>query len=292
MQSRMLRELRRSPVSIAGISILLAFLVVALLAPVITEPNRPNPYRLRKDMLNPLSPPRAGAHLLGTDAQGSDILYGLVWGCRLSIKLSLQVVLAAMAIGMVVGLVAGYYGGPLDIALMSVTDVFMAVPPYILAMAILASFGATLENLSMTLMVVYWPRFARVMRSQVLSAKELAYVEAARSIGVGTVRMLFKHVLPNAIAPIFVQATLSVGSIVLWTAGLSFIGLAPPDLTEWGNMVSLGRKDMLGGYWWPSVFPGLMIFLFVLGVNLLGDGLRDALDPKTRGRWSAKSQAR
>lgn len=284
MHLRTLRALRRSMASITGLILTAAFMIMALSAPLICPPNLPDPYRLKKDMFNPLAPPGTPGHPLGTDSQGSDILYGMIWGSRLSISISVRVVAISVVVGVLVGLLSGYVGGVMDVVMMSLTDVVMAIPPYILAMAILAAFGANVTNLTVTLMVVFWPRFARMVRSQVLAVRELGYVDAARTVGMSTWRVVFKHVLPNVLAPVFVQATLGIGSIVLWTAGLSFIGLAPPDLAEWGNMVSLGRKDILGGSWWPSVFPGLMIFLFVLGVNLVGDGLRDVLDPKRRGR--------
>lgn len=277
-----LKDLCRNTTSVAGLIIIGSFAILAILAPVVTTPNEPNPYRMKKDMLHPLVPPGSPSHPLGTDRTGSDILYGLIWGTRLSISIALAITAAAVVVGVALGVTAGVIGGAIDSLLMRVTDGFFALPPYILAMAILASLGATLENLAITLILITWPRFARVIRSQVLSVKELTYVHAARATGASNLRVAVRHVLPNAISPVFVQASLGVGEIVLWVAGLSFIGLAPSNMTEWGNMVSLGQSDLIGGYWWPSVFAGIMIFLFVLGTNLLGDGLRDVLDPRIR----------
>jgi len=277
-----LRDLCRNTTSIIGLMIIGSFTILALLAPVVTTPNIPNPYRMKKDMLHPLVSPGSPNHPLGTDKTGSDVLYGLIWGTRLSMSIALTITAAAFVVGVVLGTTAGVIGGAVDTLLMRLTDGFFALPPYILAMAILASLGATIENLEITLILITWPRFARVVRSQVLSVKELTYVHAARATGASGIRIAVRHILPNAISPVFIQASLSVGEIVLWIAGLSFIGLAPPNMTEWGNMVSLGQSDLIGGYWWPSVFAGIMIFLFVLGTNLLGDGLRDVLDPRIR----------
>jgi len=282
-QCNLVKQLSGNFTAVAGLVILTIFVLIGILAPLITEPNFPDHYRLRRDMLSPLLPPGSPGHPLGTDNSGADILYGLIWGCRLSIRVSLTIALFAALIGTLIGTTAGYFGRVVDEFLMRITDVFFAIPPYILAMAVLASLGATLQNLQITLIVVFWPRFARVIRAQVISTKELAYVMAAEALGMSHTRIILRHVLPNSIAPMFVQVTLSIGELVLWTAGLSFIGLAPTGLTEWGNMVSLGKDDMIGGYWWPALFPGIMILMFVLGANLLGDGLRDILDPKLRG---------
>lgn len=279
-----MRKFFRSPTSVAGASLTALFLMLALSAPIITTPNTPNPYRLKRDVLHPLVAPGTYGHLLGTDRSGSDVAYGLVWGARLSTRIALIVVAASALIGIIVGAVAAYFGSSIDNAMMRVTDFFFAVPPYILAMAILATLGATIPNLTATLALVYWPRFARVMRSQVLTVKQTPYVEAAHALGSRSVRILARHILPNSWAPLLVQATLSIGEVVLWTAGLAYIGLAPSDITEWGNMVSQGQQDMIGGYWWPALFPGIMIFLFVMGANLLADGIRDQLDPKLAGR--------
>ncbi len=277
-----LRELCRNTTSVVGLVIIASCVVLAVLAPVITDPNIPNPYRMKKDMLHPLLPPGSAGHPLGTDRTGSDILYGLIWGTRLSISIALTITTLAFLIGVVFGTVSGVLGGAVDSLLMRITDVFFAIPPYILAMAILASLGATLRNLEITLVLIYWPRFARVVRVQVKSVKELTFVQAAHALGMSRRRIAVRHILPNAISPVFVQASLSIGEIVLWTAGLSFIGLAPSNMTEWGNMVAQGQSSLIGGYWWASVFPGSMILLFVLGINLLSDGLRDVLDPRIR----------
>lgn len=281
---RVISKLVRSPTTMTGLVIFGLFMVVALLAPILVEPNMPDPYRLKKDVFNPLLAPGSSGHVLGTDNMGSDILYGLVWGARLSISVAFTITLIAMAIGVLVGVVSGYLGGRVDNLLMRVTDAFFGVPPYILAMAILATLGATLGNLMTTLTIVFWPHFARVVRSQVLMLKGVPYVEAARALGAGSLRTILRHLLPNSLGPILVQGTLSLGEIVLWTAGLAFIGLAPADITEWGNMVSRGQQDLIGGHWWASFFPGVAIFLFVMSANLLGDGIRDLLDPRLQGR--------
>jgi peptide/nickel transport system permease protein len=193
-----------------------------------------------------------------------------------------MVVLSATIIGIFLGGIAGYFGGKLDELLMRITDVFLSIPYLILAIAVAAALGRSIENIMMALILVWWPQYARLLRGQVLSIRENQYVEAARSVGSSNWRILFRHVIPNSFAPLLVQITLDLGAVLLVAAGLSFIGLgASPGTAEWGLMISSGRMHMFHA-WWYVAFPGLAIVLTVLGFNLLGDGIRDITDPKLR----------
>jgi peptide/nickel transport system permease protein len=237
-------------------------------------------------------PPGADGHLLGTGNWGTDMLYGIVWGARTSIYISLFVVLTGVLIGLVVGSIAGYYGGRIDNLMMRITDIFLSLPALILAMAIASILERNLENMMLALIIVWWPSYARLIRAQVLSIKESTYVEAARAIGVKKNRILFKHIVPNSISPLIVSATMDIGAVVLVAAGLSYIGFGvSTGSAEWGRMVSDGQSWFLSTvYWegeeytasWVVLFPGLAILIFTMGFSLLGDALRDILDPRMR----------
>ncbi len=226
--------------------------------------------------------PPNSEHFFGTDDFGRDIYSMVIYGTQISLKICLMVVLSATIIGIFLGGIAGYFGGKIDEILMRVTDVFLSIPYLILAIAVAAALGRSIENIMMALILVWWPQYARLLRGQVLSIKENQYVEAARSIGSSNFRILFRHVIPNSFAPLLVQITLDLGAVLLVAAGLSFIGLgAPPGTAEWGLMISSGRMHMFHS-WWYVTFPGLAIVVTVLGFNLLGDGIRDITDPKLR----------
>jgi peptide/nickel transport system permease protein len=206
----------------------------------------------------------------------------VIYGTQISLKICLMVVLTATLIGIFLGGIAGYFGGKIDEIVMRVTDVFLSIPYLILAIAVGAALGRSIENIMMALIVVWWPQYARLLRGQVLSIRENQYVEAAKSVGANSWRILFRHVIPNSFAPLLVQITLDLGAVLLVAAGLSFIGLgAPPGTAEWGLMISSGRMFMFHA-WWYVTFPGLAIVITVLGFNLLGDGIRDITDPKLR----------
>ena len=267
----------RSPLAVAGIALILFFVVCAILAPVLTQYGP-----VDQELSARLAPPSL-AHWLGTDQLGRDLFSRLLYGARISLAVGLFVVATAGSFGTIVGLIAGYAGGIADEVLMRVTDVFLAFPPLILAMAIAGALGPSLTNAMFAIAVVTWPVYARLVRGQILSLREREYVQAARSIGAATPRILLRHLLPNTLAPILVQASFDWGGAILATAGLSFIGFgAQPPTPEWGVMISEGRK-FISTQPWLSLFPGLAILFAVAAFNLIGDGLRDALDPRLRG---------
>lgn len=222
-------------------------------------------------------------HLLGTNDYGQDIVSGLLLGTGTDMRIGVLVIFGAVAIGIVLGVFSGYLGKGFDEVIMRITDMFLAVPGLILALAFAAVLGRSLDNILIALMLVSWPGYTRLIRGQVLSAREVSYVEAARAVGAPTRRIVMRHILPNVIAPVIVAATLDLGTIVISTAALSFIGLgAQPYEPEWGVMISRGYTYMISGYWWEFIPPGVAILLFVLAFNLFGDGIRDILDPRLR----------
>jgi peptide/nickel transport system permease protein len=272
---RRARWRRRFLAPIIGGAVLLAWLLVAVLGPLIA-PHAPNAV----DLTHRLQPPSL-AYLLGTDALGRDVLSRLIIGSRLSLAAGFTVVLLGGLIGTLYGGAAAFAGGRIEDAAMRVTDLFFAFPPLILAMSITAALGVGVTNTLLAMTIVWWPRYARLSRSLVISQRSLEYVEAAKVIGCSGPRTLLRHIAPNILGPLIVLLTLDVGTAIIVFAGLSFLGLGavPPD-PEWGAMISSGR--MLIEQWWVSVFPGLAIFSVVVGCNFLGDGLRDLLDPKGR----------
>jgi peptide/nickel transport system permease protein len=266
----------REPLNVLALTLIAVFALGALFAPFIA------PYDpLAQELSERLEPPSA-AHWLGTDQLGRDIASRLLYGSRISLVIGVVVVALAGAFGTIVGLVAGYAGGLADEALMRLTEVFLAFPPLILAMAIAGALGPSLTNAIIAIAAVTWAVYARLARGQVLSLRRREYVEAARSIGASRTRILLRHLLPNAVAPLLVQASFDMGSAIISAAGLSFIGFgAQPPTPEWGVMISEGR-NFISTQPWLSLFPGLAILLAVGAFNLLGDGLRDILDPRLR----------
>lgn len=278
------REVFSNPLTVLGMVIIGAFFLMALLAPLLTEPNQPDAYQSPRDWANIDSPPGIDGHALGTDSQGGDVLYGIIWGSRLSLQLSLTVVGFTLVFGAIIGSVAAMRGGRLDNFLMRLVDVFLSIPELIFALAIAAVLGPSFRNIILALAAVLWVKYARIIRGEIIRIKQAEYVAAARVTGDSTWNIYRKDVLPNAVTPLVVQATLDMGNVVLIGATLSFIGLAQAGLTEWGAMVSAGQSGLLAGEWWVSTFAGLAIVLWALAFNLVGDGLRDVLDPKTEGR--------
>jgi peptide/nickel transport system permease protein len=272
---RGIRFFRRSPLATVGLMITLIWVLTSVFAPSVA------PYEpLKQDVVNRLQPPSA-SHLMGTDQLGRDILSRIIYGGRISLPVGLLVVALSCLIGTVLGSIAGYFGGAVDTALMRATEMVMGFPPIILAMSIAAALGAGLEKSTMAIVVVWWPNYARIVRSLVLSVKANEYVMAARSLGCQESRILLRTVLPNCLAPAVVMATMDLGNAVLIFSGLSFLGLgAVPPAPEWGTMVASGIRVF--DQWWVSAFPGLAILSIVMGINFLGDGLRDALDPRLR----------
>ena len=224
-------------------------------------------------------------HIWGTDSYGGDIYSRIIWGAQEDLKIALSVVMVALSFGAIIGAASGYYGGKLDELVMRITDIFFAFPGLVLAMAIVMAIGVrSLGTISIALMITWWPTYARLVRGQVLSEREKLYIEAARSSGASDTRILFSHILPNTIQPVIVQATMDIGSVLLVAAGLAFIGFGPPVGTaEWGMMIARGQNYILSAPW-MTLYPGLAILVTALSFNLVGDGIRDILDPKLRRR--------
>ena len=270
-----------NPTTVIGLVIIILMIGMALLAPILVEPNSPDPYQMPRDWGSPRKPPGTPGHLLGTTNNGGDVLYGVIWGARTSLYLSIVVVSITVTIGIIVGSLAGFFGGKVDEILMRIVDVFLSIPELIFALAIAAVLGPSFGNIIFALAVVFWVKYARVMRAQVIRVKQNDYIDAARVIGDSNIRIYFRDILPNAITPVMVQATMDMGHVVLVAATLSFIGLSEAGIAEWGVLVSEGQAGISAGRWWASTFPGAMVFLWALAFNLVGDGLRDVLDPRT-----------
>ncbi|MBX6351307.1 MAG: ABC transporter permease [Clostridia bacterium] len=273
-----MRRLLRHRGAVAGGLIVLAFVFVALAAPWLT------PYDPRAgDLAEALLPPSPG-HPLGTDYAGRDLATRLAYGARLSLEVGILVVGMAVVVGSLWGAVAGYVGGWFDLLSMRAVDVMLAFPSLLLAILMIAILGPSLTNAMLAVGIVAIPNYVRLVRSVVLGVKPKEFVEAARAEGAGFWRILWRHVLPHAFAPLLVQATLGVATAILDTAGLSFLGLGADARTpEWGSMLA-HSKEYFRTATWTMTYPGLAIMTVVLGFNLLGDGLRDALDPRLRGR--------
>lgn len=269
------RQFSKQRLGVVGGGILALLLLVALTAPLLA-PQDP----LEQNLYDRLQPPSA-SHWFGTDDFGRDIFSRVVYGSRISLRIGLLVVSLALTGGTLLGLVAGYRGGGVDMLIMRLMDLMLAFPSILLAIAIVAVTGPGIDNAIIAVSIVLVPQFARLVRSSVLAVREATYVEAARALGASETRLLIYSILPNCMAPLIVQSTLGLGTAILDAAGLSFLGLgAQPPVPEWGAMLSGGRELLLKAPW-VMTFPGLAIFSVVLGLNLFGDGLRDALDPKT-----------
>jgi len=267
--------LRRNQLVTIGIIIIVFWIFITLAAHFIA-PFEP----LQQNLVDRLHAPNS-TYLFGTDQLGRDVLSRMMYGGRISLPAAIVVVIVAGIVGTLVGSIAGFVGGTIEEIFMRTTDVFMAFPTIILAMAIAAALGPSIGNAVIALSIVWWPNYARVVRGLVLSIKENEYVTASRAIGATEPRVLRRVVLPNAIAPGLVLATLDLGNAILVFAGLSFLGLGPePSTPEWGRMVADGLAFF--DQWWISAFPGLAIFTIVMAFNFVGDGLRDALDPRLR----------
>jgi peptide/nickel transport system permease protein len=285
------RKLFTRPLSLAGFLLLFAFIVIAVAAPWLAPPKYAHePYRIPRDGYWAEPKPPSAAHLFGTAEGQYDIFYGVVWGTRTAFRVGIIVTLAGCLIGMVVGSIAAYYGGLIDEVLMRIVDIFYTLPFLVAAMVLTVVLGRSLENSMIALVSFTWMGYARVLRSEILRIKELDYANAARAVGAGNFRILARHIIPNAMYPIFVMVSMNIGSMVIAVSTLSFLGLgAQIGFADWGQMISLARNWMLGGagtaskYWYTVVCPGVPIVLFVLAWNLVGDSLRDVLDPRMRG---------
>jgi len=278
-------DLRRlEPTTVVGGTLVVAIVVLAILAPWIS-PHDP----LAQVLAERLKPPAwlpggSSTYLLGTDTNGRDLLSRILWGARTSLEIGLLTVVLGSVIGVGAGLLAGYRGGWLDTLIGRLADIQQAIPLLILALAVIAMLGSSIVNLVLVLGIGSWPYYFRVVRGEVLAIRERAYIDAARAAGVGGGRILLRHILPNVAGSIIVLVTLELPQVILFTAGLTFLGLGvPPPTPEWGRLIFDGR-DYLQSAWWLTVEPAAVLVLFVLGVNLLGDALRDRIDPIRRHR--------
>ncbi|HXX39943.1 MAG TPA: ABC transporter permease [bacterium] len=269
------RSFLRSPLALASVVAVAAWLALAAAAPLIA------PYGpLAQDIADRLAPP-SPQHWFGTDPLGRDILSRVLYGAQLSIPVGLIAVALAVVLGTLIGSLAGVAGGLVDEAIMRLTDLMLAFPTVILAMIISAALGAGIRNAVIAIMVAWWPTYARFARGLVIGARDREYVEAARAVGASPLRVFVRHVLLNILSPIVILGTLDVGRAILTFASLSFLGLGPPpQIPEWGSEIAAGRDYL--DQWWIATFPGLAILTLVVALNVVGDGLRDALDPRLR----------
>lgn len=266
-----------NPLNVVALVIITLFIFMSIFGDLLA------PYDPVKPQIMDKFAAPSSTHWMGTDELGRDLLSRVMSGAKISLGIAALILAIAVTVGVLVGAIAGYVGGLVDEVLMRITDIFLAFPALILAMAIAASLGRDLKNTVIALTVVYWPWYARLVRGQVMMLRQRDFVEAARAIGVKPSGILMRHILPNTTAPIIVQMSIDVGYAVLATAGLSFIGLgAQPPMPEWGTMIA-GARTYFREAWWYITFPGMALTLTVIGFNLLGDGLRDYFDPRTRG---------
>lgn len=272
-----IRQLRRNVAAMIGLSILTVLALVAIFAAQIA-PHDP----IKLDLINPLQPPLTPGHILGTDDLGRDVLSRLIYGSRASLVVGFIVVGIAGTVGVTLGAISGYFGGKIDMVIMRIVDVLFAFPFLILALAFVAILGPSLVNMMLVLGMVSWIAYARLVRSVVLSLREMTFVEAARSVGASDMRILFQHILPNVVGIVVVQATFGVAQAILAAAALSFLGFGmQPPAAEWGNMLTKMR-DFIRHSPVLVIAPGMMIMITVLSLNFVGDALRDALDPYMR----------
>ncbi len=287
-----LHRIFRNPSAIIGFTLLLFFAGVALFAPQIAPPKYAyNPYMMPHKGYSPTPKPPSRANIFGTTSGQYDIFYGAVWGTRTAFKIGLFVVGIAGLVGVTLGAVSGYYGGIIDEILMRITDVMWAIPTLVLAMTIVVAFGRGLDKIMIALAMVQWRWYVRVIRSEILTLRDEDFVQASKIMGVSDLKIILRHILPNAIYPVLIMASMDMGSMVITAAFMSFVGLgAPKGFSDWGQMVALARNYIVGPpddplkFWYTIVIPGGCIVLFVLAWNLIGDALRDAFDPKLRRR--------
>ncbi len=268
---------RANPIAMAGLIIIVLLLIVAALAPLLTTGEG-----IEQNLANRLMPPSA-EHWFGTDELGRDIYDRIIWGSRVTLYIVFLVSVIVMPIGLLIGTLAGYMGGWVDTVLMRITDIFLAFPRLILALAFVSALGPGLENAIIAIAVTTWSPYARLARAEALTVRNSEYILAAQIQGASTLRIVFSHVVPMCMSSIIVRLTLDMAGIILTAAGLGFLGLgAQPPLPEWGAMIATGRQFLLD-QWWISTIPGFAILIVSMGFNLLGDGLRDVLDPRAGG---------
>ena len=308
--NRILRKLFSNASSLVGIALLFIFIIIAILAPLIAPPLSEDPYQIPR-MSWDIAPQSPGflmsdnirdiytvtgieikwnKAICGTAEGGYDIFYGLIWGTRTAFRIGLITVAIAALVGVFIGSISAYFGGWIDEIIMRITDIFLSFPFLVAAMVLTTILGRGLDKVMIALIVFGWMGYARLIRGSILSAKEETYVMAAKALGVKDIKIIWKHLLPNTIFPVMVQATMNIGSMVITAAALSFLGVgAPVGYADWGQMVSFARNWIIGSpghagqYWYAVFYPGIFIVLFVLAWNLIGDTLRDILDPRLRG---------
>ncbi len=267
---------RRNRLMVLGTSIILSLLVIAALAPLLATFN-PYAQTLGDRLLAP-----SGRHLFGTDGLGRDIFSRVVYGARVTLTIALLVAAISTPLGMLIGILSGYLGGAVDEILMRFADIFLAFPRLILAIAFAAALGPGVENAIIAIAIAHWPSYARLARAETLNVKNNDYIQAMRVLGASKMRIMASHIAPMCLSSIIVRMSLDMGTIILTAAGLGFLGLgAQPPMPEWGLMVADGRQFLVD-QWWVSTLPGLAILVVVMGFNLLGDGIRDVLDPRQR----------
>ena len=277
------RFAKRQPIGAVGGVVLLITAIIAIIAPYVA-PHDPYSITLANRYAPPGDTYRGEQHLLGTDQVGRDVLSRLLYGARISLTVAFASVGIGVTLGAILGIVTAYVGGPVDLLVQRVVDSFMAFPALILALGIMAFLGASLNNVILTLVVLFLPGACRIVRSEALSIKEIGYIESARAIGSSGTRIVFRHLLPNCMAPYIVFATANLGFAIVIEAALSFLGVGtPPDVPSWGAMLSVAGQKYIEVSPWLLIFPSLAISLVVFGLNLFGDALRDTLDPRLRG---------
>ena len=285
LQSRMAQSylswlrLKRNRLAIVGLFISVALVFMAIFAPLLA-PHDP----ITQTLANRLQPPLTPGHWMGTDDFGRDIWSRILYGSRITLYIVLLVILTAPVFGLIVGTVAGYFGGCVDQVLMRITDIFLAFPKLILALAFVAVLGPGMVNAVLAIAMTSWPPYARVARAETLTVRKSDYIAAVKLQGAGPMRVIWGHIMPMCLPSVIIRVTLDMAGVILTAAGLGFLGLGvQPPLPEWGLMISAGRK-FLFEQWWVATMPGLAIFVVSLGFNLLGDGLRDVLDPRSAGK--------
>ncbi len=274
------RQFTANRLAVVGLLIIVALLLIAAFADVIATHNP-----VVGDLKNArLLPPGSTGYLLGTDDQGRDIFSRLVYGSRLTLLVVVLVAIISAPIGLIVGTVSGYAGGWVDATLMRITDIFLAFPKLVLALAFVAALGPGIQNAIIAIAITSWPPYARIARAETLTVRRSDYISAVKLMGASPLRIIVRHIMPLCISSLIVRVTLDMAGIILTAAGLGFLGLgAQPPLPEWGAMIASGRRFILD-QWWVAAMPGIAILVVSLGFNLLGDGLRDALDPKEAGQ--------
>lgn len=274
--SQIWSQFSRNRLAVLGLAVVLAFFVIAILAPWLT-PHSPTAYNLDSILLSP-----SAAHPLGTDEEGRDVLARMIYGTRISLSVGFVSVILYVLIGIVIGAVAGYFGGWVDIAASRLIEIMMCFPTFFLILAVLAFIGPSLINIMVVIGLTSWPGIARLVRGEFLKLRGQDFVTAGKVVGAGPIRIIFRHILPNSMAPVLVSATFGIASSILIESSLSFLGFGvQPPTPSWGEILSQSR-DFMDIAWWLALFPGIAIFISITAYNLVGEGLRDAIDPRMK----------